>query len=149
MPLYNIKKKLNKAASRLGLPSGEEVIAACMTFPYGHKRKAMVRGAVGSVAVMMNSTDSTAHTGDAAKMPDGQHFIGVTPTRLIATTVKSVSTNPKELVAEWPIEDVHNITVERHAPASEVTVHFIDGSVLQLDGMHGSGAADLHNILGG
>jgi len=41
IPVYNVKKKMAKEADRLGFAPGEEVVAACITFPAGHKLPAI------------------------------------------------------------------------------------------------------------
>lgn len=145
MPLYNVKKKMTKAADRLGLAADEAVVAACMTFPAGHKRKTAIHMAAGGVTTM--GAGQVSADGEAARMPNGQHFLAVTNRRLLATTVKAVSTNPDEIVAEWAIELVRSIDVEKAKMASAVRVQFFDGSVMLLDGAHSSGASDFDGVL--
>jgi len=144
MPVYNVKKKMAKEADRLGFAPGEEVVAACITFPAGHKLKSVVKSVAGGVAGM---SDGPATSGLASRMPGGRNHLAVTSHRLIATTVKGGNIKPGEISAEWSIEEVADISVDRQSAASAITVTFMDESVLMLDGMHLSGAASLHGLV--
>lgn len=143
--IYNVKKKITKDADRLGFVEDEYVIAAGMTFPLGHKRKTALRMGLGSVA--LTNHDAPASAGLAAKMQGGRHFLALTNRRLLATTVTVWTTNPKSLVAEWPVDQLRSIAVEPGFMAATINVQFKDGSEFWLDGMRLSGAEYLDGAL--
>jgi hypothetical protein len=144
MPVYNINKKVTKAASRLGFAPGEELVAACITFPAGHKLKSAIRMGAGGVASM---TEGSATRGLASRMPGGRNHLAVTTYRLIATTVVGPNIKPGEISAAWSVDEVVSISVQRKWAASAISITFVDGSVLVLDGMHLSGAVSLNNAI--
>lgn len=144
--LYNVTNKVQAHSDHLDFIDDETVIAAAMTFPFGHKRKTAVRMGAGGVATM--NCDPAASQGAAALMPGGQHFVAVTNRRLLATTVTSWSTNPDELVAAWPLELVESIDAVAGFMAATITVVFRDGSLFHLDGARSSGAEELVGVFG-
>lgn len=144
--LYNATRKVQAHGERLGFRDDENVVAAAMTFPFGQKRKTALAMGAGGVTTMSHDPPTTH--GVAARMPGGQHFLAVTNRRLLATTVSSVSTNPKALVAAWSLEEVESIDATEGFMAASIHVVFRDGSEFRLDGARSSGAEELADVFG-
>jgi len=144
MQLNNVKKKVEKAGGQIGIAPGEIVLAACTTNPAGSVKGMMAKslgGAVGAAIVNRKSGDADeAIPGLADKYPVGQHYLVLTNTRLLTASVSAMSGKPKELAAEWRIDEVSSIETEPRKMATPMTITFADGSVAQIEGAKGTGA---------
>jgi hypothetical protein len=144
MQLNNVKKKVERAGGQIGIAPGEIVLAACATNPAGSVKGMMAKslgGAVGSAIANRKSGDEGASTpGLADKYPVGQHYLVLTNTRLLTASVSAMSGKPKELAAEWRIDEVSLIETEAGKMPTPMTITFIDGSVAQIEGAKGTGA---------
>ncbi|MFA9565824.1 MAG: hypothetical protein ACERLM_14125 [Acidimicrobiales bacterium] len=146
MALVNVQKRIRKAAAKLGLAPGEEIRGACTTNPTGSVTRmaigAGVGGAVGAATAAAVTMDAPPHStgGMADAYPEGQMFLAVTSQRVIVCPVAQMSGKPKEIAAEWPIEDVAGIAVEKGKLAHPTTIRFSDGSAAMVEAARGSGA---------
>ncbi len=149
MALINVKKKVEKAAGKLGID--EPVAAACTTNPAGTMKKMLSRelgGVLGSAIAGSNAT-ADPETGMASQFPNGQHFLVLTDERLIITSVSLMSGKPKEIVAEWPRDQVVAIQVEKGRMAAPLTVAFADGTAVQVEGAKGTDPGSVAAAFGG
>ena len=145
MALVNVVKKVNKKAQSLGI--AEQVVAGCTTNPTGTMKRSVagsVGGLVGVAAAGGFSSDpSDDRPGLAAGFPKGRHFLVLTDSRLLVTSVSVLSGAPKEIVAEWPRTDIAEITVETGRLASPLTISFTDGSAVEVEGAKGTNPESL------
>lgn len=143
MQLNNVKKKVLKSADKIGIPAGETVLAACTTNPSGTMKRMMAKelvGIVGAIAADRTTKDAPEGGGLAEDFPSGQHYLILTDQRLLVTSVAAMSGKPKELKAEWPIDDIAAIGAEPGKLAIPLSIAFADGSAVQLEGARGTGA---------
>ena len=146
MQLNNVKKKVEKAAAKIGIEPGESVRAACTTNPKGTMNRMLARelgGALGAVAAGRGSADNAPDGGMAERFPAGQHYVVVTDRRLLALSVSALSGKPKELVAEWPRHEVAGITTDDGRLAIPMAIAFADGTAVQIEAARGTGAETL------
>ena len=145
MPLVNVKKKIEKANSdKTGIRPGESVLEACTTNPSGTMKRMLSKelaGVVGSLAASGSSGGAPAGGGLADRFVEGQHFIVLTDQRLLLVKNSALTGKPKELVAEWNLDEVASITVEKGKMADPFTVMFSDGSGVQVEGARGTDPA--------
>ena len=143
MALINVKKKVEKSAEKLGFLPGETVVAGCTTNPSGTMKKMLSKelgGVIGS-ALASKGGELPADGGLAERFPSGQHFLVVTNERLLAASVGAMTGKPKEIVAEWARKDVASIVVEDGKMASPMTIAFVDGTAVQVEGAKGTDPA--------
>lgn len=145
MPLVNVKKKIEKSADKVGLRPGETVIAGCTTNPSGTMKKMLAKelGGVVGGALAGSGGATSVDGGSADSYPSGQHFLVLTNERLFAAGVSALTGKPKTIVAEWPREDVAAIVVEEGKLAMPLTIAFVDGTAVQVEGAKGSDPASL------
>ena len=67
----------------------------------------------------------------------------VTDRRLLACSVAAMSGKPKELVAEWPIDQVAGIATDKGKLAIPMTITFADGTAVSVEAARGTGADTL------
>ncbi len=153
MAMINVKKKVEKSASKLGLAPGETVIEACSTNPSGSVKKMVgmqLGGAVGAAIAAKRGNDvEQDDEGLAGRFPTGRLFLVLTDQRLFVASMGAMSGNPKELLAEWSRDEVADITVEKGRLASPLTVTFSDGSSAEVDGAKGTNPAGLAEAFAG
>ena len=150
MALINVKKKVEKASDKLGI--SEEVAAACTTNPAGTMKRMLSKelgGALGSAISGSNGSVEDADSGLAGQFPSGQHFLVLTDDRLLVTSMSVMTGKPKEIVAEWPRENVVAIEVEKGRMAAPLTVAFTDGTAVQVEGAKGTDPASVAAAFGG
>ncbi|MDH4277948.1 MAG: hypothetical protein OEW83_07675 [Acidimicrobiia bacterium] len=146
MQLNNVVKKVGKAADKLGIQPGEEVLAACTTNPRGTMNRILAKelgGVIGALAAGRGDRDTPADGGMAARFPEGQHYLVVTNRRLLACSVSTMSGKPKELVAEWPVDDVLAIATEAGKLSLPMTIAFTDGTAVGVEAANGTGGNTL------
>lgn len=117
------------------LRSGEELIAATIGQPAGTFSRQALGGIVGVLAARKMAERRTADldgadaVGMAATIPPGlQLVIGLTDQRVLFFEQGIMSGNPKQLVASFPITDVHEMTLEKHKMTYSLVVRFVDNS---------------------
>ena len=150
MQLNNVIKKVTKAADKIGLQAGEEVRAACTTNPKGTMKRSVavgVGGVVGALVAGRGEGDEAEAGGLADRFPSGQHYLVVTDLRLLACSVAAMSGKPKELVAEWPIDQISDITTDKGKLAIPLTITFADGTSVAVEAARGTGADTLADAL--
>ena len=149
MPLVNVKKKVEKARSKLGLDPGEEILGGCTTNPTGQFSRLLawqLGGVIGSLLAERGITQAPADGGLAAQFPSGQSFVCLTDRRLIVTNVSTMTGSPKELLASYDKTDVVAIEVEKGLAAMPLNIAFADGSVVQVEGAKMSNPAGLAEL---
>lgn len=138
MALLNVKKKIEKAADKLGID--EPVVAACTTNPTGTISRMLTRelGLVGGAIAGRSGDATTPADGKAAEFPDGQHFLVLTEQRLLVTDVSTWTGSPKNIVAQWPRADVVAIEAEPGRMDVPLTIAFSDGTAVVVEGARGT-----------
>lgn len=143
MPIINVPKKIEKARDDLDFTVDERLVAACTTNPKGTVSRMTARqlgGLVGAVAadrVAGTAPMSDGH-GLSERFVDGQNFLVITSRRMLLVKMSALTGRPKELVGEWRIEQVADITVEEGRLAYPMTILFVDGTAVQIEGAKGS-----------
>lgn len=151
MQLNNVKKKIEKAASKVGIEADEQVLAACTTNPSGTMTRMMAKelgGVLGAIAADRKQQagsdgDGPIEDGLAERFPTGQHYLVLTSKRLLALSVAAMSGKPKELKAEWPAQDVLGITTEPGKLAIPMSIAFSDGTAVRVEAARGTGGDTL------
>lgn len=142
MPLVNVVKKVDKAREAIGLAEGEGVVAGCTTNPKGTVSRMTARqlgGLLGAVAAdRFGSSPAIDETGLAERFVPGQNFLVVTTHRVLLVSMGSFSGKPKDLVGQWRRDEVAYITVEEGRLAHPMTIVFVDGTAVQVEGAKGS-----------
>ena len=78
--------------------------------------------------------DGADASGKAASIPENQQLvIGVTDQRVLFFEQGVMSGNPKELVATFPIADIHEISLEKHKMTYSLTIRFVDNSARMVE----------------
>ncbi len=137
MALINVKKKIEKSANKLGIT--EPVLAACTTNPSGTMKRMLAKelgGVIGAAMTPGGAVDPD--NGMASDFPNGQHLLALTETRLLVTSMSALSGKPKEIVAQWPHENISAIEVEDARMSHPMTIVFTDGTALQVEGAKGT-----------
>ncbi|MEZ5376735.1 MAG: hypothetical protein R2733_09520 [Acidimicrobiales bacterium] len=148
MALVNVKKKVEKAADKLGLRSGEVVVAGCTTNPKGtikHMIGREVGGVVGAAIAGRSSSPTAAPTEGTlgSRFPSGQRFLVLTDQRVFTCTLSAMTGSPKAIDAEWQRTEIVSVTMEKGRMASPLTIVFADGSAVEVEGAMGSDPASL------
>lgn len=145
MALINVKKKIEKSAEKIGLTADEVVVAACTTNPKGTIKRMMVRelGGVAAAAVTASkgggAAEATIDEGTAAAaFPSGQRFLALTNKRLITCPVSALSGKPKPVDAAWERAQIASVEIEKGRMASPLTITFVDGSLVEIEGAAGT-----------
>ena len=142
MALINVAKKIEKARSGLDMAASETIVAACTTNPKGSMKRSLavnIGGAVGA-AIAERGTDAAEPglPGMADRFVAGQHALVLTGERLFQAKLSAMTGKPKEIVAEWPRQDVVQISVEETKLAYPMTIVFVDGSAVEVEGAKGT-----------
>lgn len=143
--LNNVVKKVTKAADKVGVEPGENVLAACTTNPRGTMNRMLARelgGAIGALAAGRGGAEQV-EGGLADRFPAGQHYLVVTDRRLLACSVSTMTGKPKELVAEWTLDEVLAIATESGRLALPMTIAFADGTAVSVEAAKGTGGDTL------
>ena len=132
-------KKIKKARPD-DIEPGEELIAATIGQPSGTFSRQSLGGVVGLIAAKKTADKRTASlegadpTGLAAGIPDNQQLvIGVTDRRVLFFEQGVMSGSPKDLVAEFALADVDEISLEKHKLTYSLTIRMTDGSARLLE----------------
>ncbi|MCP3939283.1 MAG: hypothetical protein GY708_28375 [Actinomycetia bacterium] len=136
MALVNVKKKVEKARSKLGLLPGEEVLGGCTTNPSGTMKRMLARELGGAIAsaVAGRGVGEPVDGGVAAQFPSGQCFVCLTDRRMIVTNVSAMTGSPKQIVAEFPKDQILAIQADKGLAAMPLNIAFTDGSAVQVEG---------------
>ncbi len=117
------------------LRPGERVLAALRAQPPG-STLAMGIGGLAGAAVASKMAKNAKEAGAAGAMasawPNGQCGVGLTDQRLILFNF-SMMGKAKDLVAEYPIEQVTSIEQEKKKITDAVRFSFADGSAIQVE----------------
>ena len=132
-------KKIKKARPD-DLQAGEDLLAATIGQPSGTFSRQALGGIVGVMAAKRTADKRQAKLegadagGLAASIPhDQQLVVGLTDRRVLFFEQGVMSGNPKELVATFPLADVHEIGLEKHKMTYSLTVRFSDNSARMLE----------------
>lgn len=153
MQLNNVKKKVEKAAQKLGLGDGEQVLAACTTNPKGTMNRMLARelgGALAAAATARGGSGSSeapdGDEGQADRFPAGQQYLVLTDRRLLTCSVSAMTGKPKEATAEWSISEIAGIATERAKLAIPMSIAFADGSAVTIEAARGTGGDTLPEV---
>lgn len=142
MPLVNVAKKIEKVREDLAFSPDERVVAACSTNPKGtvSRMTAMQLGGVlGAVAAdKLTDKGRTDGSGFAERFVPGQNFLVLTSRRMLLVKMSALTGKPKELLAQWGRNEVADIVVEEGRLAYPMTIVFVDGTAVQVEGAKGS-----------
>ncbi len=142
MALINVAKKIEKARSGLGMPTDEQIVAACTTNPKGTMKRGVAAGIGGVVGAAIATRGGTAaepgEPGLADRFVAGQNAMVLTDRRLFLAKLSALTGKPKEIVAEWARPEVVAISVEETKLAYPMTVTFIDGTLVEIEGAKGT-----------
>lgn len=156
MPAINVKKKIEKKAEGLGIT--EPVLAACTTNPSGTMTRMLAKelgGVAGAAIASRKSGDGASdapadpETGAASRFPTGKHFLVLTEQRLLLTGVSTWTGSPTEIIAEWPRAEVQGIDVESGRLADQLSIAFVDGTGVQVEGAKGTDPGSLARAFSG
>jgi hypothetical protein len=132
-------KKIKKARPD-DLQAGEELVAATIGQPSGTFSRQVLGGVAGVMIAKKMGEKRTATlegadaSGMAASVPaDQQLVVGLTDRRMQFFEQGVMSGNPKEMVAAFPLTDVHEITLEKHKMTASLTIRFADNSARMLE----------------
>jgi hypothetical protein len=138
----NWVKKVNKHCGA-DLHPGEIVEGATFGQPAGTFGRTVafgVGGIVGDVVAerVIEKRKERAGRSDeggiALTFPRGRNVVlAVTPARLLVFGHSAMSGNPKELIAEYPLDRVHEVAVEKKKMHQSMVVRFVDYSAVELD----------------
>jgi hypothetical protein len=99
-----------------------------------------VGGVVGSVIAdrasrkRAGSLEGADEGGLASTFPQGKNVVlAVTGSRFLVFAHGAMSGNPKELVVEYPLDQVHEVSQEKRRAHRSLKVRFSDNSVVDLD----------------
>ncbi len=152
MQLNNVKKKIEKAADKIGIENGEAVLAACTTNPKGTMTRMVAKelgGVLAAVAADRGPSEAPAEAGLADRFPAGQHYLVLTDRRLLVYSVSTMSGKPKELKAEWSRDELAGIATEPGKLAVPMSIAFADGTAVQIEAARGTNADSLPEALTG
>ena len=114
-----------------GLPGGEEVTAAAVVFPPGstlYKSYAGKGGLVGGpIGQALGSKMAQAAEGAAGKVPRQMSALAVTRHRVLFVKVSRLG-SPKEILAEWPRDQVTIEFDDGGKGYPSVELRFADGT---------------------
>lgn len=149
MALVNVAKKIEKKRDELGLGENERVLAACTTNPKGTMKRLAIGGAVGAiVAHRAGGRGDNADTGLAERYADHQSFLVVTDQRLLQIGVSTLTGKPKQVSGQWQRSEIAQIAVEDGRLAYPMTITFVDGSGVQVEGARGTNPSALAEVIG-
>jgi hypothetical protein len=125
--------KLRGRAGQLMGP-GEEVRAALRTMPRGTVMGMGVGGVVGAAVAGSQAAKAHARQSEgtiAARWPMVRSAVGLTERRLLIFDY-TLTGKPKDLVAEFPLDRVASLSVNRGV-TNQVSFGFSDGSAVQVE----------------
>lgn len=137
MALINVKKKIEKASSKLGLEQGEVVEAACTTNPTGTMKKMLAKelgGLIGSALASSGDGSVPADGGLAEQFPSGQYFLVLTNSRLFVASLSAMTGKPKEILAQWERSQIETIVVGDGKLSLPLIIVFSDGTAVEIEG---------------
>lgn len=150
LQLNNVKKKIEKAADKIGIENGETVLAACTTNPKGTMTRMVAKelgGILAAVAADGRQSNTPSGQGLADRFPAGQHYLVLTDRRLLVYSVSAMSGKPKELKAEWSRDELAGIATEPGKLAIPMSIAFADGTAIQIEAARGTNAESLPEAL--
>jgi hypothetical protein len=131
-------KKVTKDKSG-ALGPGEEYVGAMFAQAAGTVTKTVaygLGGVVGGLAaesVQMRRQGEAGAAGTASGFPPGNVVMAVTGQRFLVFGHSALKGSPTDLLAEYPLSDVHEITLEKRRAHLSMGVRFSDNSVRDFD----------------
>ena len=134
-------KKLEKNCSRYLQPD-EQFEGALFVRPAGSVGRSVAFGAAGVVGAAVSDRMAAkrqdehgedAGGGLAAGFPTGDVALGLTARRMLVFKHSQLSGKPKEMLAEYPMDQVAGLAQEKRKVARSFHVRFADGSLVDLD----------------
>lgn len=142
--MVDMVKKVHKKGAEF-LNTAEKIEAAAVVQAVGQFKKQVAFGAVGGLvgaaigqAVKRNADE--AETGSMADtFPNAkQAILAISNQRWILFEQSVMSGGPKGVLAEWPLEHIVRIDLEKGKLTSKVNVVFSDESVAQVESVKGA-----------
>lgn len=134
-------KKLEKHCSE-HLQADEQFQGALFAKPAGSVARSVAFGAAGVIGAAVSDRaarrrqeghEGATEGGLAAEFPAGDVALGLTHRRMLVFKHSQVSGKPKELLAEYPLDRVVELSQEKRKVARSFRLRFADGSLVDLD----------------
>jgi hypothetical protein len=123
--------------------AGESVEGAVYAQPAGSFGRTVAFGVAGVAGAAVSGKLAKkregglegAHEGGmAAGFPQGKNVVmAVTPTRVLVFKHGAMGGNPKELIAEYRFDQVHELSLEKRRMHQSMMLRFSDNSVVDFD----------------
>lgn len=138
-----VKKIHKKGAEHLNL--AEKIEGAAVVQAVGQFKKQVAFGAIGGVvgAAVGQAVKGKAKETEAGSMADSfpnakQAILAISNQRWILFEQSLMSGGPKGILAEWPLDQIVAIELEKGKLTSKVNVVFSDGSIAQVESVKGA-----------
>jgi hypothetical protein len=134
-------KKLAKHCSE-HLAADEQFEGALFARPAGTISRSVGFGAAGLAGAVVSERaakkrreghEGATDEGSAAAFPAGDVALGLTHRRMLVFKHSQVSGKPKEMLAEYPLDQVAGMSQEKRKLHRSFHLHFVDGSLVDLD----------------
>jgi len=125
----------------------EQYLAATYAQPAGSFARSVGFGAGGLVGAAVagrsgkkrkEELGGADEAGAAAGFPDGNVVMALTAQRLLVFGHGALKGNPTDLLAEMPLGEVHEMTLEKRRAHSSLKIRFSDNSVRDFDVVKGA-----------
>ena len=139
--MASITKKVVKNCSQY-LHPGETFEGAVFGRPAGSFGRSVAFGVGGLAGAVVSEKvarkregehEGATETGMASDFPSGDVVLAVTPMRFLVFKFAQMSGKPKELLVEYPLEQVSEIRQEARKMHRSLQICFSDGSLADLD----------------
>lgn len=139
--MASITKKVIKNCSQY-LHPGETFEGAVFGRPAGSFGRSVAFGVGGLAGAVISDKvakkresehEGATEAGMAGDFPSGDVVLAVTPMRFLVFKFAQMSGKPKELLVEYPLEQVTGITQEARKMHRSLQIRFADDSLVDLD----------------
>lgn len=127
-------EKLQDKAGEVLRP-GERLLAAVRTSPRGSTTGLAVGGLVGQAVASRQASKASEQVGEgslAAAWPQGQAAVGLTNERVLMFNYTLMG-KPKDLTAEFPLEQITTVDLDKKKIVNSLRFGFTDGSVAEVE----------------
>lgn len=142
--MVDMVKKIHKKSANLLNPD-EEVLGATVISPVGQFKKTVAFGAVGG---LVGAAVGQA-IGGKAEAPAGGTMAEAFPAAKQAIFARSnqrwvlfeqslMSGAAKDVLAQWPLDQIQGLQLEKGKLTSRIDIQFSDGSVAQVEAVKGA-----------
>jgi hypothetical protein len=134
MVVGNYTDKLQKKAGEV-LRGDERLLGAVRVQPRGATTGRAVGGLIGGAVAGRQAAKAQANAAEgslARRWPQGQVALGLTDQRLLAFNYTALG-KPKDLVAEFPLDQVASVQMDKKKVANALEFGFADGSGIVVE----------------